>query len=105
MKLISIRANELPAVAEVVKDCVNSGQWVLFTSTTANRRASTRYFLQTEQSVFELDAEGKIVATRGGAELVPEMNEVVYFADLPQPSSLSNGALPGYSSNFAHLIA
>lgn len=105
MKLLTIHSSDLPAIADIVKECVNSGRWVLFTSQTENRHAETEYFLQTEQAVFELNSEGGVVAVRGDGELSPEMDAVVHFGNLPQPPSLSNGAVPAYSLNQVRLAA
>ncbi|MNK70353.1 hypothetical protein D3C87_897710 [compost metagenome] len=105
MKLVTISSSQLPSIAASVKEWVNQGKWILFTSPTRSREAETVYFLQTEQAIYELNRNGDAVHKRTGADARPDIDELLHFGDLPQPASLSNGAVPAFSSTSSLLAA
>ncbi|CRE89247.1 TPA: hypothetical protein ACX4EX_001670 [Yersinia enterocolitica] len=86
MKFTSIRSTELPGIDISVKECVNAGQWFLFKANTSD--AQVCFFLKVEKDIFALDQQGAPL-THFPLENI-EMNEFIYFDDLPKPISLSN---------------
>ncbi|MCP1679438.1 hypothetical protein [Kerstersia gyiorum] len=101
MKLVTYYSSRLPDIPDTVKECVNQGKWILYTSSTQNRGIGTEFFLKTDSAVYELDGVGRVVYVRPAAAQIPDINELINFSDLPYPSSLSNGMLPmGSPPNF-----
>ncbi|MBY6246204.1 hypothetical protein [Citrobacter werkmanii] len=86
MKFTSIRSSELPSIDISVKECVNAGQWFLFKANTSDDLVC--FFLKVEKNIFALGERGEVL-THFPLENI-EMNEFVYFEDLPKPASLSN---------------
>lgn len=105
MKIVTISSSHLPSISTSVKEWVNQGKWILFTSPTRLRQAETVYFLQTEQAIYELSRNGDALYKRGEGDPRPEIDQLLHFGDLPQPASLSNGAVPAFSSTASLMMA
>lgn len=86
MKLHYIQSQDLPHIDEHVKECINSGQWVLFKSNAVH--GSAVFFLQADKEIYGLDATGNLLPTLDSEEVV--MDELFYFSDVARPVSLSN---------------
>lgn len=91
MRLNNILSNELPEIDASIKECVNFGQWLLFKS---DPKLATRvevvFYLKTSDNVFGLDGRGHILETLEVNETNLPINELFYFSDIRQPTSLSN---------------
>lgn len=91
MKLVQILSSRLPEIDDAVKECVNQGQWLLFKSHVNEMRAhQAAFFLHVDSVVFALDASGGVMERIAEGEQMPQIEELFYFSDLPQPTSLSN---------------
>lgn len=90
MKLIAILSDQLPEIADSVKECVNQGEWLLFRGPSEGPEDRDGLFLKIGQDLFELDDVGHVVAERVHARQAPTIDTVYYFSDLPRPHSLSN---------------
>lgn len=91
MKISHISSAELPQVDTLVKQCVNSGQWLLFKSRgMAQRGFLGTYYLTAGDNIFSLDGQGELRESiaREGTNL--SIDELFYFNDIPAPKSLSN---------------
>ncbi|HGY4820409.1 TPA: hypothetical protein ACNV1K_005182 [Klebsiella aerogenes] len=86
MKFTSVCSAELPGIDISVKECVNAGLWFLFKANAKDARVC--FFLKVEKDIFALGGKGELL-TDFPLENI-EMNEFVYFDDLPKPTSLSN---------------
>ncbi|NWO10039.1 hypothetical protein HLV40_06475 [Chromohalobacter salexigens] len=94
MKLCKILSSELPEIDNLVKECVNSGQWMLFKSRSFSRSSQVSvFYLKAGEDILELDERGGVVSELRSPRVDIELDEIVYFSDLPQPDSLSNLAL------------
>lgn len=85
MKFIELKSSALPDTPDSVKECVNSGLWILFKSCVDE----VAFFLQADGDLYTLDGRGQVLPTTPLNES-PRMDEIYYFADLPRPASLSN---------------
>lgn len=91
MRLIQILSSRLPEIDDAVKECVNQGQWLLFKAPVGEfgmYRAA--YFLHVNSVVYALDESGRVVERVAEGVQTPQIEELFYFSDLPQPTSLSN---------------
>ncbi|MDI6977463.1 hypothetical protein QMZ62_21820 [Serratia sp. PF2-63] len=86
MKFVTIQSSALPEITELVKECVNLGQWLLFKAHSDD--ANVFFYLKTDKDLYALGKSGKVL-TSTPVEGV-EMNELYYFSDIPKPISLSN---------------
>lgn len=86
MKFTSINSTELPEIDISVKECINAGLWFLFKARTCNTQAC--FFLKADKSLYALSERGDILDVNPIDKI--EMNEFIYFEDLPKPMSLSN---------------
>lgn len=88
MKMSKIESRRMPAIDISVKQCINSGQWLLFKSDGGKQRFA--YFLKTGAAIFGLDETGRIVEQLKATSEGVHIDELLYFSDMPQPLSLSN---------------
>jgi len=97
MKFNDILSSDFPEIDESVKQCVNFGQWLLFRSSSIDKRsAQAHLYLKTDEQILELDASGKILKAipREGVSL--QIDEICYFSDIPRPQSLSNAPITAF---------
>lgn len=87
MKFSHMRSDELPEIDVSVKECVNAGQWFLFKANADDQNVC--FFLKVHNDVFALGEHGEILNSYSNQNDV-NMNEIIYFEDLPKPVSLSN---------------
>ncbi|MFU0967097.1 hypothetical protein [Kluyvera ascorbata] len=92
MKFTGLQSSALPDTSDMVKECVNLGQWMLFKS--YEQTVGIVFFLKTGNDIYRLDQRGQVMAPPVTEHL--SIDEVFYFTDLPRPSSLSNAVFPGY---------
>ncbi|WP_126623672.1 hypothetical protein [Bordetella hinzii] len=91
MKLVQILSSRLPEIDDAVKECVNQGQWLLFKAPVGEFGACrAAYFLQANSVVFALNELGGVMEQVAEDVQTPQIEELFYFSDLPQPTSLSN---------------
>jgi len=88
MKTIDIMSQQLPDIDGSVKECVNSGQWLLFRSLSEQHHSA--YLLKAGSEIFALDNSGKIIEKLNATVSGIKIDELFYFSDLPRPASLSN---------------
>jgi len=99
MKLVQILSSVLPEIDDVVKECVNQGQWLLFKAHDGEFGAHrAAFYLRASSVVFALNESGKVMAQIEDGVQTPQIEELFYFSDLPQPHSLSNTS----SALYAH---
>lgn len=99
MKLVQILSSRLPEIDDAVKECVNQGQWLLFKAPVSELRAhQAAFFLHVDSVVFALSESGKVMEQVAEGAQIPQIEELFYFSDLPQPKSLSNTS----SALYAH---
>lgn len=87
MKFSKIHSSDLPDIDVSVKECVNAGQWFLYRINKAN--ASGSFFLKLDHEIYALGKRGEVLSIHPAEEDI-EMDEALYFDDLPNPISLSN---------------
>ena len=98
MRLVQILSSKLPEIDAAVKECVNQGQWLLFRAEAAEFGVEdAAYFLQANSVVFALSESGRVMEQVAHGHHVPQIRELLYFSDLPQPTSLSNTSNPVYA--------
>lgn len=101
MKLNNVLSSELPEISESIKECINSGQWILFKSASIDHtRPYNTYYLKVDSSIFELDTRGRIIKSIPSGNINLHIDELYYFSDRPQPRSMSNASIES-SSVFA----
>ena len=94
MRLNDILSDELPAIDDSVKECVNLGQWLLFKSDEkANKEDKVAFYLKAGASVFGLNERGEVLREFDRDEENLQVDELYYFSDLPKPHSISNTAV------------
>jgi len=92
MKFTGLQSSALPDTSDMIKECVNLGQWMLFKSHV--QALETVFFLKTGDETYGLDERGQVMTAPVTEHL--SIDEVFYFTDLPRPSSLSNAAFTRY---------
>ena len=98
MKLIHISSSVLPEIDDAVKECVNRGQWLLFRSPARElAQHNAAYFLRIDSTFFALTESGGVVEQMACVDQPPQIEELIYFSDLPQPASLSNSPTALYA--------
>lgn len=98
MKLVHITSDNLPDIDVAVKECVNQGQWLLFKASSQElAQYHAAYFLKADSAVFALTESGSVVEQVAQALQPPNIEELVYFSDLPRPASLSNSPAAIYA--------
>lgn len=94
MKLINILSSDLPEIDDSIKECINFGQWLLFkTSTQITDDVNVSFYLKIDSSIYALTARGRILEKVNVPKPTFNIEELVYFSDLPKPQSLSNAQL------------
>jgi hypothetical protein len=94
MKFSDILSTDFPEIDESVKQCINFGQWLLFRSSSIDKRSSISHlYLKTDEQILALDANGRILKVIPRAEVSVHIDEICYFSDIPRPQSLSNSPL------------
>lgn len=91
MKFVNIPSSQLPEIDPFVKECINQGQWTLFKAEKGeidDRKVA--FFLKAGKEIFALNQSGKVISVFQTVNHSIEMNEVIYFSDIPKPESLSN---------------
>ena len=90
MKSFKIPSSKLPGIDDSVRECINHGQWLLFRSDRVGISDNSPYFLKAGQEIFRLDSRGTLIEKVVDKSFRPDVDEVFYFSDIPQPASLSN---------------
>ncbi len=91
MKFNDILSSDLPEIDESVKQCVNFGQWLLFRSSSIDKKSSHAHlYLKTDEQILELDPNGRILKEVTREKVTVHIDEICYFSDIPRPQSLSN---------------
>ena len=90
IKSFKIPSSKLPEIDESVRECINHGQWMLFRSDRVGISDNSPYFLKAGHEIFRLDSRGALIEKVVDENFRPDVNEVFYFSDIPQPESLSN---------------
>ncbi|MBM6635429.1 hypothetical protein JTF12_13935 [Leclercia adecarboxylata] len=91
MRFLHLTSHELPEIDISIKISVNLGQWLLFRSDIENHTTPETYFyLKVGKEFFALSRTGGIISTLHSSEKDFNIDEIIYFSDLPKPISLSN---------------
>jgi hypothetical protein len=94
MKFSDILSTDFPEIDESVKQCVNFGQWLLFRSSSIDKKSPiSHFYLKTDEQILELDGQGRILKVVPRSEVSVHIDEICYFSDIPRPQSLSNSPL------------
>lgn len=94
MKFNDILSSDFPEIDESVKQCVNFGQWLLFKSSSIDKKSDhVHLYLKTDEQILELDARGKILKAISRDQVSVHIDEICYFSDIPKPQSLSNASV------------
>lgn len=94
MKFNDILSSDFPEIDESVKQCVNFGQWLLFKSSSIDKKSvHAHLYLKTDEQILELDANGRILRAIPREDVSVHIDEICYFSDIPRPQSLSNAPI------------
>lgn len=88
MELKRIQSTDLPDIDASVKERVNDGRWTLFRTHQDHADREVEYYIKGNASLYRLDRSGKVISI-GEAGDAPRIDEVLHFADLPSPRSVS----------------
>lgn len=98
MKLNKVLSSDLPEISASIKECINSGRWLLFKSASIDKNRSLNfYYLKVDDEIFELNAKGMITKSVQSSNANLHIDELYYFSDLPQPRSMSNTTIESTS--------
>lgn len=89
MTNINIDSSFLPFLGNPTKNMINQGVWFLYRITNTNN-PEIAFLLVTDDKNYFLDDSGLIISESLNKFIDVDLEEVVYFSDLPSPKTISN---------------
>lgn len=89
MTNINIDSSLLPFLGLPTKNMINQGIWFLYRITISNN-PGIAFLLVTDDKNYFLDDTGLIISESINKFIDVDLEEVVYFSDLPSPKTISN---------------
>jgi hypothetical protein len=89
MELKHILSDEVPCIDRAVKECVNEGRWTLYRSHHGGDGEAVAYYIKGNASLYRLDNAGHVLSIGAIAD-APQIDELLYFSDVPSPGSVSD---------------
>jgi hypothetical protein len=89
MNNINIESSTLPYLGVPTKNMINQGIWFLY-RVKNSRNSEIVFLLVTDEKNYFLNSSGLILSESINKYVDVDLENVVYFSDLPSPKSISN---------------